>query len=46
MVHSCLDCFQIQMSGLVATIENHVQELIYFARDFLANCICRFFSAV
>jgi hypothetical protein len=34
---------EIQISGLAPTTENHVQVLIYFARDFLADCICRFF---
>jgi hypothetical protein len=41
--YGCLHRFQIQMSGLAPATENHLQDLIYFAPDFLADCFCRFF---
>jgi hypothetical protein len=47
-VHGRADCgldrFQIQMPGLAPATEDHTQKLIYFARDFLADRFCRFFS--
>jgi hypothetical protein len=36
--------FQIQTPGLAPTVEDGAQELIYFARDFLADRFRRFFS--
>jgi len=43
--HSRFDSFQIQTSGLAATLENHTQKLLYFARDLLADRFDRFFSS-
>jgi hypothetical protein len=42
--HRRFDCFQIQTPGLAPAAENDAQELIYFARDFLADRFRRFFS--
>ena len=42
--HRHLDGFQIQTARLAATGEDHAQQLIYFARDFLADRFRRFFS--
>jgi len=39
-----LDGFQIESAGLAASGENDTQQLIYFARDFLADRFGRFFS--
>jgi hypothetical protein len=41
--HRRLHCFQIQTPGLAPSAENDAEELIYFARDFLADCFRRFF---
>ena len=38
------DGFQIQTARPAATIEDHAQQLVYFARDFLADRFGRFFS--
>jgi hypothetical protein len=42
--HGHLDGFQIQMAGLLVAGEDYPQELLYFARDFLLDCVSRFFS--
>ena len=42
--HRRLHRFEIKMPGLAPTVEKHAQELIYFARDFLADRVCRFLS--
>ena len=42
--HRHLHCFQIQTPGLAPTVKDDAQELIYFARDFLADRFRRFFS--
>lgn len=42
--HRRLDRLQIQTPGLVPATENDAQELIYFARDFLADRFRGFFS--
>ena len=42
--HRHLDGFQIQMARLAAATEDHVQQLIYFSRDFLLDDFRRFFS--
>jgi hypothetical protein len=39
-----LDGFQIEAAGLAAAAEQDAQELVYFARDFLADRFRRFFS--
>jgi hypothetical protein len=41
--HRRLHRFQIETPGLAPTVEDDAQELIYFARDFLADRICRLF---
>jgi hypothetical protein len=43
--HRHLHGFQIQTPGLAARLENHTQELVYFASHFLADRFRRFFSA-
>jgi hypothetical protein len=40
-----LDRFQVQASRLVAASEEDAQQLFYFARDFLADGLRRFFSS-
>ena len=42
--HSHFDGFQIQLPSFAATGEDHTYELLYFARDFLADRFGRFFS--
>jgi hypothetical protein len=42
--HRHLDRFQIETPGLAAIFEDDVQELIYFARDFLMDGFGCFFS--
>ncbi len=42
--HRHLRRFQIEASGLAPILENHPQELIYFARDLLPDRFRRFFS--
>jgi hypothetical protein len=44
VAHSHLDLFQIQAAGLVLLGEDHLQESIYLAADFLMNGFGRFFS--
>jgi hypothetical protein len=39
-----LDGFQIETARLATVIEDHAQQLIYFARDFLADRFGRLFS--
>lgn len=43
--HSHLDGFQIQPPRPSATIEDDAQQLVYFARDLLADGFRRFFSS-
>jgi hypothetical protein len=43
--HSHFDGFQIEMAALPAFRENDAQQLVYFARDFLADDFGRFFSS-
>jgi len=40
-----LDSFQIETAGFAAILEDHAQELVYFARDFLTDRFGRFFSS-
>ena len=42
--HRHLDGFQIQTASLAATMEDDAQQLVYFARHFLADRFGRFFS--
>ena len=42
--HKHLDGFQIETPRLTASAENDAQQLVYFARDFLADSCRRFFS--
>ena len=42
--HSRFEGFQIHTARLVKALEHHTQELLYFARDFLADRFGRFFS--
>ena len=42
--HRHLDRFQIQPSAVAAVAQDHAEELLYFARDFLLDGIRRFFS--
>src|ERR1700691_2184017 len=42
--HRRLDRFQIQSACLAPPGENNPQQLVYFARDLLADCFRRFFS--
>jgi len=42
--HRRLDGFQIETARLATVIEDHAQQLIYFARDFLADRFGRCFS--
>jgi hypothetical protein len=42
--HRHLDRFQVQMARLAAALEDHAQQLVYFARDFLLDRLGRFFS--
>jgi hypothetical protein len=42
--HGHLDGLQIEASRLTAGVEDHAQELVYFARDFLLDRLGRFFS--
>src|SRR5207245_2671725 len=41
--HRHLEGFQIDTARLVATIEDHAQQLVYFPRDFLPDRGRRFF---
>ena len=43
--HRHLDGFQIQTPRLSATVEDDAQQLVYFARDLLADRFRRFFSS-
>ena len=43
--HHHLGDLQIQTSRLAAAVENDTQQLVYFARDFLADGFRRFFSS-
>ena len=43
--HSHLDGLQIQVPQLTATVKDDAQQLVYFARDFLADRFSRFFSS-
>ena len=43
--HHRLDGFQIQTPRLAATLEDDAQQLVYFARDLLADRFRRFFSS-
>ena len=42
--HRHLDGFQVETARPAATIEDHAQQLVYFARDLLADDFGRFFS--
>jgi hypothetical protein len=42
--HGGFDTLQIETAVGVATAENHAQQLIYFAGDFLLDDLRRFFS--
>src|ERR1051325_6271769 len=42
--HQRLDSLQIQVTGFAYAREDGPQQLLYFARDFLLDGICRFFS--
>ncbi|MGH8648712.1 MAG: hypothetical protein ACREUP_05315, partial [Burkholderiales bacterium] len=42
--HCHFDGFQIQTPCFAVTVENNTQQLVYFARDFLADRFRRFFS--
>ena len=42
--HSQFDGFQVETSRFATTGEDDAQQLLYFARDFLANRLGRFFS--
>jgi hypothetical protein len=39
-----LDGFQVEAACLATIVEDDAQELVYFARDFLADLLGRFFS--
>jgi hypothetical protein len=41
--HSQFDGFQVETSRFATTGEDDAQQLLYFARDFLANRLGRFF---
>ena len=43
--HQHLDGFQVQMPCLSASVKDDVQQLVYFARDLLADGFRRFFSS-
>ena len=43
--HQHLGGFQIQVPRLAAAVEDDAQQLVYFARDFLADGFRRFFSS-
>lgn len=43
--HDHLDGFQVQASRLTVAVVDDAQQLIYFARDFLADGFRRFFSS-
>lgn len=43
--HRHFDGLQIQASVAPPLAEDHTQQLVYFARDFLADCFSRFFSS-
>ena len=43
--HGHFDGFQIQMPRFAPPRKDHSKQLIYFARDFLADCFGRFFSS-
>lgn len=43
--HYGFEGFQIQVARLAAALEDHMQELLYFARDFLADRFGRFISS-
>src|SRR5277367_5243626 len=43
--HGHFDGFQIQASCLTAAVEDRAQQLLYFARDLLAERFGRFFSS-
>ena len=40
-----LQSFQVQVPCLTTTTEDDAQKLVYFARDFLTDRLCRFFSS-
>ena len=42
---SRFDGFQIQKPGSAQTVEDYVEQLVYFARDFLADRFGCFFSS-
>ena len=42
--HGQLDSFQIQTARLAPIVEDNAQQLLYFARDLLADRFGRFFS--
>lgn len=42
--HGHLGSLQIETARLATLLEDHTQELVYFARDFPANRFGRFFS--
>jgi hypothetical protein len=43
--HRHLEGLQIQTPRLAAALNDDAHQLVYFARDFLADRFCRFFSA-
>ena len=43
--HSQFDGFQVETSRFATTGEDDAQQLLYFARDFLADGFRRFFSS-
>jgi hypothetical protein len=43
--HGHLGRLQIETARLASLLKDHTQELIYFARDFLADGFRRFFSS-
>jgi hypothetical protein len=42
--HRHLNGFQVKAAGLAAIVEDHPQQLAYFAHNFLADRFSRFFS--
>ena len=43
--HQAFERFQIHTSRFTAALEHHAQELLYLARDLLADRFGRFFSS-
>ena len=42
--HGHFDSFHIQMTAFASILKNNVEQRAYFAFDFLADCLRRFFS--